>query len=108
MRQFTEAEWRDLARGQRALAFNAEKALEANAKTSSASHFEQARQHHLELAELCEQWATVADSVVSRECAQPASALPQPVSVSQRRKAASLPRSVRGVSLLDAGEPSTG
>lgn len=56
-RKFTRTEWRDLARGQRALAVKTEADIERNRTTSMEAFFINARQKHLELAELCEGWA---------------------------------------------------
>lgn len=60
MRKFTATEWRDLARGCRALASKDEEALKQNKDTTVAPQFERSRQRLLELAKACEAWANVA------------------------------------------------
>jgi hypothetical protein len=60
MRKFTATEWIDLARGQRVLAIKAEESLERNKATTAASQFVTAREYHLKLAALCEEWAKLA------------------------------------------------
>jgi hypothetical protein len=60
MRKFTATEWHDLARGCRALAVQEEKSLEQNKGTTVAPQFERSRQHFLEMAKECEEWANVA------------------------------------------------
>ena len=57
LRRFTATEWRDLARGQRALAVQTEEQIEKNRTTTMEGFFIKAREVHLELAELCELYA---------------------------------------------------
>lgn len=56
-RKFTATEWRDLARGCRALADRDAAAMEKHGRTSVASQFERSQALHLEMALICEQWA---------------------------------------------------
>lgn len=54
---FTRTEYRDLARGCRALARQAEEDAKKHKGTSAEPGFEKARQHHLEMATRCEELA---------------------------------------------------
>lgn len=56
-RQFTATEWKNLARGQRVLAIQTEQEIEKNRTTTMEAAFIRARETHLELAALCEEWA---------------------------------------------------
>lgn len=57
LRKFTATEWRDMARGQRILAAQSEEQAEKNRKTTMEGSFVRAREKHLELAAMCEEWA---------------------------------------------------
>jgi hypothetical protein len=56
-RKFTATEWRDLARGCRALIHLDEEGIERNKATTVVGQFERSKAHHQELLELCEHWA---------------------------------------------------
>lgn len=60
-RAFTACEWRDLARGCRALVKLDEEALQRHRSSSMESSFERTKKLHEEMAELCEHWANVKD-----------------------------------------------
>jgi len=57
-RKFTATEWRDLARGCRALVKLDEEGIERNKGTSMTGQFERSKRRHEEMVELCEYWAT--------------------------------------------------
>lgn len=59
-RPFTPLEWKNLARGQRALAVQTEEQIEKNRTTTMEGFFIEARKAHLELAARCEEWAKAA------------------------------------------------
>lgn len=56
-RKFTATEWRDLARGCRALVSLDEEAIERNQHSTLLPQFEETKRHHEEMVELCEYWA---------------------------------------------------
>lgn len=70
-RKFTATEWRDLARGCRALVKLDEDAIERHKASTVAGQFEETRQLHLEMVELCEHWALQAERADRAERARP-------------------------------------
>lgn len=60
LRRFTATEWRDLARGQRVLAEQTREQAEKNRTTTMEASFIRAREKHLEMAAMCEEWAKLA------------------------------------------------
>ena len=61
MKTFTAVEWRDLARGCRALANMDEESRKKNEKTTAEAGFTASRKLHLEMAERCEHNASLVD-----------------------------------------------
>ena len=57
MKPFTATEWRDLARGARALANQCAADRDRNKSTSMEAFFEAARKKQLDLAQRCEELA---------------------------------------------------
>ena len=66
-RKFTATEWRDLARGCRALITLDEEGIEKNKHTSVVGNFERSKRLHEEMVELCEYWATQMDAATFEE-----------------------------------------
>lgn len=62
-RRFTATEWRDLARGCRALIRLDDEAIERNKNSTILPQFEKIKNLHLEMVELCEYRATRARDV---------------------------------------------
>jgi hypothetical protein len=60
MRKFTRTEWLDLARGCRALATMDEESRLKNERSTMEAMFARTREHHLEMAKICEYWARLA------------------------------------------------
>lgn len=66
-RKFTATEWRDLARGCRALVKMDEEGIEKNKRTTVVGNFERSKRLHEEMVELCEYWAAQMDAATFAE-----------------------------------------